>query len=221
MPLSLSCVLNFPVIIPKKNNKRAVNRRARQNKAPILRLPQISTAVESRKTFRFYGANQATVTSVNILGLLAMNLNSAHQFGGLIASFRVRRISLMGVSGSTIQTCSLLWASTVFGKSVFLTDTSVSTAAPPYITSVPPKNSAASFWHDAGGDELFVLNPSNEEGGAGPVTIVDLELDLVLLNQTLNVITASNSGTTGQIYYGYLDGVGSTSYQPVGGLPYN
>jgi hypothetical protein len=201
-----------------------VNRRARQNKAPILRLPMINTSVVTRMVFRFYGANQASISATNIFSLLAMNLNNSTAFASLIASFRIARVTLMGVSGTSIQTCSLLWKATQLGKSVFLTDTSVSTAAPPYLTSAPPKDSTASFWHENQSDSiaLFILNPSSEEGGASPVTVVDLHLDITLMNQYSILITGSGTGTAGQVYYGYLDGPGSSpAYQPVGGLPYH
>jgi hypothetical protein len=213
----------WPTLIPTKNKKSAVNRRARQNKAPM-KPPQIVTSVISRRVFRFYGANQAIITRSSLLSLLVINLNGSYSYGGLIASARVARVDMTAVTGSSLQTIGLLWKGGL-GKDLFISDSSTSTTAPAYITSRPPPMSNASFWSSIDStslsEELFRLNPSNEEGGASPVCIVDVHVDIVLINQEGFSITGSLAGMAGLLYYGYLDGPGSSvSYKPVGGVPF-
>jgi hypothetical protein len=202
-----------------------VNRRARQNKAPIPKPGQIATSVSSSRVFRFYGANQAAVTRGNMLGLLAMAITTG-TLGGLISSIRIKHIKMWGVSGNAIQGIGLLWKGGQ-GRDIMLNDVSTSTAYPPYISSSPPPMSTASFWSSIDNaslsEVLFELNPTSEEG-ASPVCVVDVSVDIVLQSSgtTPNVISAGTSSwSPGTVYYGYLDGVSSPSYQPVGGLQYH
>jgi hypothetical protein len=211
------------ILIPKKNKQSAVNRRARQNKAPM-RMPQLTTSVASSRVFRFYGANQAAVQRGFLLALLAVNASGSTQYWGIISSIRIKRITMMSVSGSSLQTIGLLWKGGGLARDTFISDSSTSTAAPAYISSVPPAMSNASFWSSIDStsltEVLFTLNPSNEEGGASPVSIVDVHVDMVLTNQEGFSITGSGSGspTAGLLYYSYLGGPTSGAYTPVGGL---
>jgi hypothetical protein len=190
-----------------------------------MRPPQLITSVVSRRVFRFYGANQLAVQRGFLLQLLAINASGGAQYWGIISSIRVRKITMTAVTGSSLQAIGLLWKGGGLARDLMITDSSTSTATPAYITSTPPSMSNASFWSSIDSTSLteilFVLNPSNEEGGASPVSIVDLHVDMVLTNQEGFSVTGSGASmpVAGLMYYGYLGGPGSTAYTPAGGIP--
>jgi hypothetical protein len=227
-PFYILLVFLLNILIPR-NSRRAVNRRARQNKAPIPRLPQISTSLNLKHTFRFIFSGFASVTRANLLSLYALCLGGT-SFSGLIASIKVLRIDMFSAvdfstSSNTTATIGLLWKGGL-GRDVFVSDTSTSSAYPARISMRPPKETAASFWtsidNSTLSEVLFICNPSSEEEGNFSGTgYMDLVTDIVLVNQENYAISSHNSYSAGGIYYGYLDGPGgSTNYIPVGGIQY-
>jgi hypothetical protein len=190
-----------------------------------MRPPQLITSVISSRTFRFYGANQAAVQRGFLLALLAVNASGGSQYWGIISSIKVKRISITAVTGSSLQSIGLLWKGGGLARDLMISDSSTSTAMPAYITSTPPPMSNASFWSSIDSasltEVLFVVNPTNEEGGASPVCIVDVSVDMVLVNQEGFSVTGLGSGspTPGFLYYSYLDGPSAVNYKPAGGLP--
>jgi len=142
----------------------------------------------------------------------------------LLDGVRLKRVRVWDTSSSVggVVSISLTWSSaSSFPETI--SDSSIGTAEPLYISTVPPKGSLAADW---------ITNIGGVITDTGPVfsllttasAIVDVEVELALQNNYLggsNAGQATTSATTaGIVYAGYLDGLfaGSTLV-PVGFPP--
>jgi len=141
--------------------------------------------------------------------------NSTNNFR-LVNAIRVKRAHIWSIASVTSGTQSpsitvtLQWCSE-YGPSDIISDTTMGTANPAHVHSSPPRSSIAGDWCLAGQAEsttMFILQVN-----AGD--IVDLECELILQNgEAIVSVGTSNSGSSGRIYEGYLDGSGLMT--PVG-----
>jgi len=184
--------------------------------------PMFKSQIEVSRRFRFQVTSQTATTTSNIrrsdlLNLLMVNLAGGTSSARLIAGVKVRRVEFWGLSNSaSVQntgTISIEWLSQ-FGPSREISDTAIPSIRPPYLSATPPIQSAASFWSLTGSNEsevLFTLvaTPSG--------CVIDVFLDIILFDGESSVtITTTASGTTGQLYMGYLDGpISGGKWQPV------
>lgn len=174
-----------------------------------------------RRKFRFESlvssANTGTqITRGNLLNLLLVNLAGSTTNARLIAGIKVVRFEMWGLTNASstqnLGTISIEWLSQ-FGPSLEVSDTAIPSIRPPYISSTPPPQSAASFWSLTGQNESEVLFQLSSSSG----NIVDIVLDVILFDGESQVnVTTSASGNAGTLYMGYLSGPGNANgFMPI------
>jgi hypothetical protein len=178
--------------------------------------PQISSNVVNRHIFRFaatglFGGNITANFLLGAVGNICHVANTAVM--SIAGSAKLHRVSVYSppATQGAFSTCSLTWLSAQADAPSLLevSDTTVSTAQPAHITTVPPKESGASFWFTSSTDPLFHLD--------APVgSIIDVDLFYVL-NDTGVAGFASTvaAGTLGVMYWLALDGPANNKLVPV------
>jgi hypothetical protein len=167
------------------------------------------------------GNNIFTVSCNDILqacGLVATATNTAYPF---VSYFRIKSMQMWGTTfgNAAFATVGVRWFNTVgFPTNVLESDTSLSQAFPAYVTSRPPRGSAASFWNEGSGQGLLELTYQECTSIA-----VDIHIDFKLSDQSTvtSPITTTNPMTVGQLYYPALDGSGSNAFRRQGLPPIN
>lgn len=210
-------LVNTTVLATPIKNRRAVNRRARQNKTPIrgsMNPPQIRSNVIVGHRFRFISTN-ATRTSITAASLLAAAGNICTTANSVVTSFytsvKLNRVEMWAPppsQGSSV-TASVLFSGAINSPNIEISDTSVSVSQPCHVIAVPPPNSIASFWQIGASGTVFQLN--------APVgCIIDVWLDLICGDADQNPVnTAVATGTLTNHYYLSLDPVATSRYTPV------
>jgi hypothetical protein len=130
---------------------------------------------------------------------------------GFVAAFLIKKIQIWSPppSQGAISTCAIEWTGTSPVSTVEVSDTTNSVTMPAYISSVPPRNSTATFWQRANAIAMFVLT-------VPPGSIIDLDLDLVLLDDAaLATVYAVATAVLGNPYYLALDGPATHLLTPV------
>jgi len=197
-----------------QNRRRAAPRSNRNNLGQRMAPPQIKSNVMFKHKFRFVSTS-ATATSITPTSLLgaagtvcyAVNANVA----AINASVKLNRISMWSppsAQGSSV-TCSVDWIGSANSPNQEISDTSVSVAQPAYLSTSPPNQSIASFWHVSSDAAICTL--------VAPVgTIIDVDLDLVLQDDDLSaVVIAVAVGAAGVQYFLSLDPNATHRYIPV------
>lgn len=156
------------------------------------------------------GYNVTPKAVANGCGVMCTSSTSAST---LITAFKIRRVQIWGMSGSSNQTVALTWfgdQTLNFESNKEFSDSSTSSAYVPYLNLVPPNHSSARDWQAVGGSfstgVIFALNCGNG-------SIIDLTLDVIVGdgNASPTAATAITGGTAGVIKYGPLDGYGGGS----------
>jgi hypothetical protein len=140
--------------------------------------------------------------------------------GGVIfpiaGSFLLKRIRIWGSStglavGNTIGVNWQPPTNTTYVPNLEITNTSMSTAVPAYLSTSPPKNSTASFWQSPTASvELFkVAAPSG--------SIIELDIDFIVSDNDVVPSSYSTASTvvSGHMYTVALDG-GSNVIRAIG-----
>jgi len=210
-----------------------VNRRASQNKSSdrssssqTSHFPKAFTAsVNFKHHFRFRNLAASTsaysITRADLLDLL-MVAKTTSSAARIFAGVKLNRVEIFDpgwVNGSAPtgfgQPASLEWTSNL-GPTTLRSDTGNS-FVPAHVVTTPPPQSLASFWSISGSNEtevLFTITVHQQ-------SIIDVWFDFVLFNGETPVnIAPFTPMTVGQLYAGFLDGVGSTAQlQPESYLP--
>jgi len=203
----------------RKNTKRAVNRRARQNKAPEmggpLRPPPFESTITFSKRFRFQASSalvDVSVSDSDVTRLLSVAQSPTQAFP-IIGAAKIASVELWAPPATTPTSCSVEWAAggqQIGAPQKIKSDTSMGATYCAHVLSKAPRGSPGSFWLFPNGDEVFSLN--------GPVgTIVDLTVTFVLANGApvaSTPITISGA-TAGYLYLLSLDSGGSGFLIPV------
>jgi hypothetical protein len=182
--------------------------------------PQIQSVPTIRTCARFVNrvSNNGTVilavTSQNLMlsgGILASGANFGYPIHGFFKILRARLWSVPNSSTTFTQapTIGVRWFNTVAGTlgdtNSQSSDTSLSTATPAFVDSVPPVGSAASFWSGPSTNTLFNIFTSNTTA-----VICDLHLDWKVndnANGAVAGIATAVAMTVGNLYFPPLDGV--------------
>jgi hypothetical protein len=132
----------------------------------------------------------------------------------LFGTLRIKRVQIWApplTSGT--NEVEILWG--VQGQAnmnpVRVTDVSVSTAFPAYISTSPPPNSVASFWQNVGvNQDMFKIS-------CPTASYIDVTLELTLWNnEGSGFNTTVALATLGDMYYMSLDGPTPHDMQPIG-----
>lgn len=138
----------------------------------------------------------------------------------LASSARVRRVTIWGPPASNLVPVMIslefpnsgVSASSQNSADLRLTDTSMGSNEPAYITKKPPPNSMASQWV---GPTTTALNLFSISGVIN--TIIDTELELILNDTTTpNAAVTVTSATASVLYTQPLDGVAAANLSPMG-----
>lgn len=205
----------------KSQRKRNAGHQARNNQVvrmavpanlrPPTFLPNPAFSRKIRFACNASGGYNVTPKAIgNAIGVMCTSSTSAST---LVTAFKIKRIQIWGVSGTSNQTISLTWfgdQTLNFESNKEFSDSSTSTAYVPYLNLVPPNHSSARDWQAVGGSfstgVIFALNCGNG-------SIIDLTLDVIVGdgNASPTAATAITGGTAGVIKYGPLDGYGGGS----------
>lgn len=174
----------------------------------------MSNVVLSHK-YRFTSSS-GTPTTINVNSLLGAAGTMCTVANTTVSTFfesvRVGRVQIWTppAAQGSFATCSLEWFGGTSANNLEVSDTSISTATPAYISSRPPRLSLAAFWQKPAALNLFQLTaPSG--------SIIDVDLELIMSDdETTPATTAVASGTLGIVYYLALDSANGTHiYTPV------
>ncbi len=153
-----------------------------------------------RKKLRFSNPNTAVDSDVTAKQLRELFIISSAANTGycLIDAFRLRRITVKTAT-SAVNTCSVEWIGGEYARNIQITGVSYG-VVPGLVDCSPPPQSYASFWHSGStSTALFhLVAPTN--------SIVELDLDLVLADRTVNSITTFGAMTAGRMYVKNMDG---------------
>jgi len=201
----------------KRNNKRR-NPNSQGSAMVSLHPPPFMATKRFTTTARYLSSAAASapgvaVTRACLLNHLIMNINNNESNYRYLSGVRLKNIKMWSSTATlgSVVTNSVEWTST-YGPSTIKSDTSVGTAVPAFVSSAPPVNSLARMWSLTGSNESDVLCllqcPTN--------TIVDVTLECTIFDRETPVnVTSTNSGTTGQTYVTYLDGITNLIFVPV------
>jgi hypothetical protein len=177
--------------------------------------PAFKASVASRHKFRFVALNGVTnesVTRADLLNLMVVATGGTSACR-LLAGVRLLSISIWSPILATFdpQTVCVEWLG-AYAPSSLISDTSVG-MSPARLRTHPPVRSSAEWWTLLGQNESETLLNLTAPTGS----IVDVSLDLVFIdNESATSGTAPYTGlTTGQVYYGRLDGY---NFQATGGV---
>lgn len=155
------------------------------------------------------------MTKSDLLSLLVVGGSIANTVYPLLDGVRVRRVSIWDTTATlgALGTVSMTWVSPST-LPVTVSDSSVGTAVPMYISSAPPKGSLADDWIvDVGGaavDTGYVLQMVLTANA-----VIDVECELALQNNytggTTSGISTTLSTSAGIVYQCYLDGIAAGS----------
>jgi hypothetical protein len=132
----------------------------------------------------------------------------------LYDAVRVKRIKIWGTAAAASSTVSVEWSAASPGvnyANVEVSDTSTSTAYPPFVSTAPPRESLASFWTNAFSSVVLATLTLPNAG-----TIIDVEAELIISDSaTAAETTTVVTGVLGEVYYLPLDGTTTHSIIPV------
>jgi len=177
--------------------------------------PQLRSNPVLRHTFRYAASASFSepITNNNVLGALGgigtvVNSTITNFFG----SFRINRIRIWGAStGALVSSVSVTFFSAVGNAATNMefSDSSTSSAEPPYLQCAPPKGSQASFWNSSSASTLFTVVSSTP-------CIVDLDVSAVFADGA-GGNTTGGLGTVavGNQYWLALDGASTNKLIPV------
>jgi hypothetical protein len=200
----------------KKSTKRQKSARSAMVRAARFGPPQFSSNVTNRHSFRFTAtaSSSASISANNLLGIVGNICHVANTAVMSIAgSAKLHRVSIYtppAAQGAS-ATCQVTWLSATADSPSLLemSDTSVSTAQPAHISTVPPKESGAAFWFNSSTDPLFQI--------VAPIgSIIDVDISYVLNDIGAPGVAATVvTGTLGVMYWLPLDGTSSHNLTPV------
>lgn len=125
--------------------------------------PQLRSNPVLRHTFR-YAASAAfnvTVTNNGMLGALGgIGTTTNSTITNFFGSFKIHKFRIWGAStGALVSSVSITFFSGVGSAptNMEFSDSSTSSAEPPYLQCAPPKGSQASFWNGSSASILFTI----------------------------------------------------------------
>lgn len=210
----------------RKSNQKANSLRANRgnsrnkNNGSYHDLPQRNLTIKNSKVFRF--AVKSTIDSVpitpfSIRGIFGLIAVTSTQLQPFVKSFRVKRVTIHSppVTFGSYATSTIKWIGT-YGEHIVVSDTSINTARPVFVTSAPPKESLASFWRICSDNDPFMLVSASQN------SIIDFEVEWVQYegDNALAYFVASAPVPTASVLYGYLDGI-TTTIRPIGIATYS
>lgn len=178
---------------------------------------EFTPTVVVRRRLRFKAtalsaADAIASISVQDLWMMATAANAGNQLGD---TFRIHAVEIWGPMAADLVpvTVSVEWTDPnlgAIGKSVRHSDTSMGSATPAHVRSVPPKTSQVSQWTNSSAGSLFTLAyPAN--------AVVDFVYSLVLRDTAAaTVVTGAVAGATvGALYVRALNSSVNNNLVPV------
>ena len=175
---------------------------------------QSNVQVTHTYRFRSTAGTASTITAEDVLGIAGAVCTTANSTLHLIAAAaKIHRVSIWSPppSQGSVATCSLAWLDEYNNAKEVkeVSDTTMSTAVPAYLTTSPPQGSQAYHWISAGASNSMKIT-------APTGSVIDIHCTHTLYDAATNSETYSvASGTVGALYYLPLDG-SSDVFLPVG-----
>lgn len=169
-----------------------------------MRPPQILSNIIFHHVFRFkaISAFVGGISVLQVLGVAGAVGTLIDQVQLITSSFKVTRVEMWGMMNAGVPpVISIDWAGFQNTPNREISETTLSSAYPAYISAVPPKNSLASFWQrENDNTQLFILNVPQ-------YTTIDVHLSLILRDaeEAAAAILINGAVTTGVLYYLALD----------------
>jgi len=207
----------------KASPKTSKKNRGNSQTANHARLPSIVITPTTSTVARYAlhsGSSGETIYGITMFGLLsslgivAATANSGYP---IFRYFKLNKISIWGSAPSFASglplapSVGIKWYSNVnFGTNTIVSDSSLSTAYPAYLTTRPPRGSYASLWQFQNTNVLFDILVSDVQS-----VFVDMHYSARMDDQSYaaNLQGTVNSMTIGSVYYTALDGVTSNAFQ--------
>lgn len=182
---------------PKSNRRGANGRRGRMDRPPRAfpgALKPLKSSFPLTKTFRFQASN-AVDSDINVnhfRSLFGLAYHSALPSNGmyrLMDGFRLIKLELHSIAAiGTSTTLEIDWATSTYGKSLHVSDTSIG-VSPAHVRTAPPERSAAGFWWDS--DSSNILFHIKCPAGA----FLDVTMQLVLVDNVGAYFPCTNTVT--------------------------
>lgn len=199
--------------MPRKRNARAREPKTMAVRTPNIRasismIPNLASNPVVTRTLRFAFTASGTVniTQSSLTNLIALSYGGTTGWYSLTNSAKIRKITIYSTGGGSgiFGYVAVQYASTQ-APNVCHTATG-NDVNPAVLVSKPPSTSLASFWYA----QVASGGPLLAELTANDTDVVDLDFSFVLSNANDGVaqLTSSTAGSAGQVFYGYLDGVG-------------
>jgi hypothetical protein len=177
--------------------------------------PQLNTNIVVKHKFRFRCTTGGAfvISSADVLGALGTTGVDGGTCVAVNDCFKVSSLSMWAPppSQGTTATVAVEWNGQAQASSTEFSDTTVSTAQPAYLRSMPPSSSLAHFWQTPklGSVSLLTLT-------APTSTIVDLTVEYMSIDTGVQGLAFSTLGSSpGVISYLALDGYASNFLVPV------
>lgn len=202
-----------------------MSRRASQNKAPhkarlsrAINPPAITATNTVNHLFQYVATSavsKVSITRAFMLSSVIMNSSSSTTNYRISNAIKLNSISvwsgLPSSSSQAVNTVSIEWLSS-YGPSKIVMDTTINVSKPAVIHSRPPVNSLAGFWslrNSNESDVLFIITCPNG-------SVVQTNVTYNLQDDTaINLVSTTNSGAVGTVYYTFLDGPAAAAlFQP-------
>jgi hypothetical protein len=198
---------------PSRRSKRRMGRR--NNNLRTIKPPQHKSNIVVNHTYRFTSSASGshTITGLDIAGAIGGICTVSNSTLVCYAeSFKIKKVeawSTINLANNLPASVSVEWLGSGTSSNMEISDTSVSTANPAYITTKPPKESTSSFWQNpaSNNNNLFIITQNNP-------TIVDIQLEYILADENVTSLTIA-TGTLGDTYYLALDGPTTNVFTPV------
>lgn len=173
-------------------------------------IPQHLTSIGLRHKFRFVSTTNGSfaVTTKALTALLSVCYTTNTAVRSIFYAVKVNSVEVWtpppAVGGFASITCR--WSGGPMGSDVLRNDISVSQMEPAHLMSRPPPRTTAAFWsNNDDSKSLFTL-------GLGTNSVVDIDANFVLTNNSTTVVTAIATGVDGYTYCLALDSQFGTAY---------
>lgn len=167
--------------------------------------------------FRFTSdlGSVSSITARNIIQACGVSAATTTAGYPIVTSARIKSIELWAppsaLGANATVTCTWFGFQTTNLSELEVSDTTMSTATPAHIRSVPPPLSTAAMWFVDSTSAIMAL-------AVPPNGIIDLVLEMVLVDGPGTVLAPGFTlvaATVGAVYYPALDGI-NHHYGPVG-----
>jgi hypothetical protein len=198
--------------LTSKKNKQNKTQQMVMIPARIIKPPPFNASFRISKVLRYLASSGSSgsgtdVTAQNMAAIFNVAVSATTGFS-LVGAIHLKRLEMWSPAspGATVSAEFHQGSTTFIGSpSVVVSDTSVGTAYPAYVSTKPPKNSLSGFCIDGNatstGPVVTLTYPDD--------AVVDFHVDMVLLDSGVVGQSTTGAGMTAGVTYLKILGAGS------------